>query len=177
MDDRQLFEKYKETVYLFCRYMVQSRADAEDLCQDVFFKAMVADRAKVQNMKAWLLRIAANECNTFLKRRQNGWSKELRSYMLGMPLRPPSVEETCEHREMVQTVHLQLDKLPKKIKLVIVLHYSAELSLPETAEVLNVPLGTVKSRMNRGLKKMRKLLKEDPSGSWKGGNTHAGAQE
>ncbi|CAM3935229.1 hypothetical protein PALA111701_31485 [Paenibacillus lactis] len=67
MDDRQLFETYKETVYLFCRYMVQSRADAEDLCQDVFFKAMIADRTNVQNTKAWLLRIAANECNTFLR--------------------------------------------------------------------------------------------------------------
>ncbi|MFD3768443.1 MULTISPECIES: RNA polymerase sigma factor [Paenibacillus] len=176
MDDRQLFETYKETVYLFCRYMVQSRADAEDLCQDVFFKAMIADRTNVQNTKAWLLRIAANECNTFLRRRQNGWAKELRSFMLGMPLRTPTVEETFEHREMVHTLHLLLDKLPKKTKLAFVLHYSAELSLPETAEVLNVPLGTVKSRINRGLKKMRKMLKEDPSGNWKGEETHAGAK-
>ena len=174
MNDRQLFETYREQVYLFCRYMLRSRADAEDICQEVFFKAMIADRSQVQNVKAWLFRIAANECNTLLRRRRNGWSKEIRSFLLSLPLGSSSVEETCEQREMVNSLHLLLDELPLKVKQVMILHYSAELTLPETAEVLDVPVGTVKSRANRGLRKLKKILEEDESRHMKGEETHAG---
>ncbi|MGE7823663.1 RNA polymerase sigma factor [Paenibacillus sp. NPDC093718] len=112
MNDRQLFKTYKEQVYLFCRYMLRSQSDAEDVCQEVFFKAMTADRSSVQNLKSWLLRIAANECNTLLRRRRNGWNKELLSFMQSRSLQTATVEETCELREMVHSLHLlQKEKL------------------------------------------------------------------
>ncbi|KOS00606.1 RNA polymerase sigma factor, partial [Paenibacillus polymyxa] len=63
MTDRELFELYKEQIYYFCYYLMQNQADAEDVCQEVFVKALLADRSKVQDLKSWILRIASNECS------------------------------------------------------------------------------------------------------------------
>lgn len=158
MDDELLFATYKETVYRVCRYLLPSVSDAEDVCQEVFVKALLADRSQVMQMKSWLIRIAVNESHTLLRRRAKGRDKERLFWLLQRAHAPQfnPVEEALVRQETSNQFCRWLERLPKKIRVVLVLRYSGELTTKETADVLGIPEGTVKSRMNRGLRMLRK---------------------
>ncbi|MFD3259952.1 RNA polymerase sigma factor [Paenibacillus lentus] len=157
MNDRELFEAYKEQVYRLCYYMLQNRGDAEDVCQEVFVKAILADKSQIRELRPWLLRIASNECNSLLKRRKNGWAKETLAYLLSRPRISNSVEENYDQRESRTAFYELLSRLPDKIRIVVILRYVNELTVPEISKVIHIPEGTVKSRLNRGLGLLRKM--------------------
>ncbi|MFU1792715.1 RNA polymerase sigma factor [Paenibacillus azoreducens] len=157
MNDRELFETYKSQVYHLCYYMMQNRSDAEDLCQEVFVKAILADRSQVRDLKSWLLRIASNECNSVLRRRKNGWAKELSAYLLTRPGSSNPVEENIDQQEIRMEFERMYGKLPDKIRMVVTLRYVNDMTVPEIADVINIPEGTVKSRLNRGIKLLKKM--------------------
>ncbi|MGY5484078.1 RNA polymerase sigma factor [Paenibacillus sp. ALE2] len=158
MTDRELFELYKEQIYYFCYYLMQNQADAEDVCQEVFVKAILADRSKVQDLKSWILRIASNECSNVLRRRKTGLMKEIRTFLLSRPHSFNPVEESLYHRETQTELHKLYNKLPDKIRMVVILRYVNELTVPEISRVTNIPEGTAKSRLNRGLKLLKKMV-------------------
>lgn len=161
MNDREWFEAYWPEVYRLCRFMLKDASDAEDVSQEVFIKAMTSDRSKVDAMKPWLMRIAANECNSLLKRRNNGRRKERLLYFLTKPYAENPTEQAAERREDAEAFAELLFRLPDKLRMVIVLRYSADLSLQEISKTLNLPVGTVKSRLNRGIEMLRKLTKHE----------------
>lgn len=158
VNDRELFEAYKEQVYRLCYYMLQNCGDAEDICQEVFVKAILADRSQIRELRPWLLRIASNECNSLLKRRRNGWAKETLAYLLSRPQISDSVEESYDVSETRTAFHGLLNNLPDKIRIVVILRYANELTVPEISNVVQIPEGTVKSRLHRGLELLRKKL-------------------
>ncbi|MNZ76270.1 ECF RNA polymerase sigma factor SigW [compost metagenome] len=157
MDDRELFMKYKEQVFRLCYYMMQNRSDAEDICQEVFVKAILSDRTQVREIKPWLLRIAANECNNVLKRRKNGWMKEMNAYLLSRPRLYNPVEEHLDQQEIRLQFKKLYIRLPDKIRIVLTLRYENELSVPEISGVIGIPEGTVKSRLNRGVQLLQEF--------------------
>ena len=174
LDDRQLFESYKENVYCYCLYMTGSKADAEDVCQEVFVKALLAKRSEIENEKAWLMRIAANECYSMFRRRSKGRDKESKAFWLGWPLRSnPSVEKSYERQETASEFVKLLEQLPGKLRQVLLLHYIGELSHTEIADVLKIPVGTVKSRLSRAIAKLKKLAKHTEVTLEKGSDIHA----
>jgi RNA polymerase sigma-70 factor (ECF subfamily) len=137
--------------------MMQNRSDAEDLCQEVFVKAILADRDQVRDLKSWLLRIASNECNSVLRRRNSGWAKELRAYLLTRPGPSNPVEENMDQQEIKNEFERMYGKLPDNIRMVVTLRYVNDMTVPEIANVINIPEGTVKSRLNRGIKLLKKI--------------------
>lgn len=164
MEDRELFETYKEAVYHYCLYMLRSRADAEDVCQEVFVKALLADRSGIDYLKAWLMKIAANECHSLMRRRTNGEMKEKRAFWLAVPLRSPqSVEQAYERLETSGEFEELLGRLKPKLREALLLYYMADLSTAETAQALDVPIGTAKSRISRGLRTLKKLAEKEPA--------------
>ncbi len=174
MEDRELFETYKEAVYHYCLYMLHSRADAEDVCQEVFVKALLADRSGIEYLKAWLMRIAANECHSLVRRRTNGQIKEKRAFWMNLPLRSPqSVEQAYEQLETSGEFEERLRLLKPKLRQALLLYYMADLSVAETAEALDVPVGTAKSRISRGLKALKKWADKEPAQPEKEGDVHA----
>ena len=66
-EGKELFHTYYKDVFRACYYMVQNKYDAEDLCQDVFAKALCEDFQAIQNQKSWLLSIAMNMSRNYLK--------------------------------------------------------------------------------------------------------------
>ncbi|MEJ8306536.1 RNA polymerase sigma factor [Saccharibacillus sacchari] len=174
MDDQTLFETYKEDVYRYCLHMLRSRADAEDSCQEVFVKAMLSDRTKVEYTKAWLMRIAANECRSLLRRRNTGDRKEKKAFSIHAPLHSPrSVEHAYEQAETANEFVRLLNKLKPKTREALLLYYVADLSTNETARALDVPVGTAKSRINRGLGMLKKAYENMPEPYRKGREHHA----
>lgn len=151
MDDQALFETYKEDVYRYGLHMLRSRTDAEDLCRKVFVQAILSDRNKIEYTKAWLLRIAANECRLLLRRRSSGDRKKKKAF----------------------AIHSPLYLLKPKTREALLLHCVADLSTDETAQVLDVPVGTAKSRIDRGLSMLKKAYGNMPESYGKGREHHA----
>ncbi|ASA24575.1 RNA polymerase sigma factor [Paenibacillus donghaensis] len=150
MTDREIFERYKEQVYYFCYYLMKNQADAEDTCQEVFVKVILADRSKVRNLKSWILRIASNECNSVLKRRKAGLMKEVSNYLLSRAQDSNPVEERLNRRETKKELQGLYSKLPDKIRMVVVLRFINDLTVPEISKVMNIPEGTANFRSAGG---------------------------
>ncbi|WP_254362058.1 RNA polymerase sigma factor [Paenibacillus sp. MZ04-78.2] len=164
LTDRDLFDTYRRDVYYLCHYMLHNAADAEDICQEVFLKAFQTDRQGVERIKPWLLRIAVNRCKSHLDRRKRGVLKELKHFLLERRRDTEAADEALERKETELETERWLRALPIKNRTVMTLRYIHELSLQEIAETLNIPPGTVKSRLNRGLRQMRKELgKNNPN--------------
>lgn len=141
---------------------MKNKADAEDICQEVFVKVILADKSKVKNMKSWILRIASNECYTVLRRRKTGLLKEFRNYLLSHSDSVHSVENQFSERETKEELQSLYSRLPDKIRMVIVLRYINDLTVPEIAKILDIPEGTVKSRLSRGIKMLNKMVAPQP---------------
>lgn len=157
MCDREIFELYKEQVYYFCYYLMKNQADAEDICQEVFVKVILADKSKVRNLKSWILRIASNECNSVIKRRKTGWMKEVRNYLLSRSEESNPVEKRLDRQETKKELQGLYSQLPDKIRMVVVLRFINEMTVPEISKVMSIPEGTVKSRLNKGLKILNRM--------------------
>lgn len=168
MTDRELFETYRTDVYYLCYYMLHNTADAEDICQEVFIKAFQSERHGIERMKPWLLRIAVNLCKNHLNRRKRGVLKELKHFLLDPDRRHEAADQHLEREETGLEVEQWLRSLPVKIRTVMTFRYINELTLPEIAETLDIPLGTVKSRLSRGLNMVRKQIGENHAGILKG---------
>ncbi|MBD0378570.1 RNA polymerase sigma factor [Paenibacillus sp. WST5] len=169
MTDRELFETYRKDIYLLCYYMLQHVSDAEDICQETFVKAFQIDRCTIEKMKPWLIRIAVNLCKNQLERSKRGKLKELKLFLLQtMHLSEPA-ETVFERIEGDRQLERWLQALPVKIRAVMTLRYINDLPLAEVAEVLDIPLGTVKSRLNKGLQLAKKHLNTETKMVMKGG--------
>ena len=166
--DRDLFEAYKQDVYKLCRYMTNNRTDAEDICQEVFIKALGQDRSRVTEERAWLLRIAANLCRNHYNRKKSGIHKEILSFFLMRPSIPEQPEDkVVRHEQSLEFAQL-LEELPMKLRTALTLRYGNGLSLEEAAQILEIPLGTVKSRIHKGLALMRKRMESHERYNGKG---------
>lgn len=170
MTDKELFETFNRDVYSFCYYMMQRREDAEDLCQETFIRALLADRSSIQDIRRWLIQIAANLCKNSLRRSKAGVIKEKLFSYRHLAATPHSVEETVEGRELALELSRLYGRLPANIRMVMILRYINGLSQQEIADMIGVPLGTVKSRINKGLSLMRKYIAKPSCPLMKGEN-------
>lgn len=152
--------------------MLRNAQDAEDLCHDVFVTVFRHDWRSVEHTRAWILRIAMNQCLNLLKRKQAQLKKVSQVQLLQ--------EQTTASVKSVDTIVLEkaaeeewealLRQLPEKLMAVVTLRYIGELSLVEIAETLKIPVGTVKSRLHKALKIMRKKLEQNQNLWLKGEN-------
>lgn len=117
-------------------------------CEDAVHEAIVKAFSKLYSLKndsfakTWLIRIVINECYTILrKRKREIYSEEI-------------TEEEAEKQDYSE-LYTALNRLPADYRVTIVLYYIEGYSVSETADILKVSEGTVKSRLSRGRKKLR----------------------
>ncbi|WSR69221.1 sigma-70 family RNA polymerase sigma factor [Streptomyces sp. NBC_01180] len=156
-------------------------ADAEDVVQSAFFKAYRAlDHFKPgASFRPWLLRIVMNETRNTLRSavRQRSAAGREAAMTEAEPLIPESADPAVAAlREERKALLLgALDRLSTEQRLAVTYRYLLEMDEAETAEALGWPRGTVKSRLNRALKKLSKLLPPPDGGhtpeSDEGGST------
>jgi len=157
----QLVLRYQEVAvrmaYLICG------ADAEDAAQEAFVKAFYALRRFRSGapFRPWLLRIVANEARNRCKsgrRREELALRAVRDRPSGAAA--PSPEAAVLERERSRALLDALHRLRERDRLVVAYRYLLELSEDETAQILRVPKGTVKSRLSRALVNLRADLEE-----------------
>ncbi|MCZ0756907.1 RNA polymerase sigma factor SigW [Anoxybacillus sp. J5B_2022] len=163
----EIVELYKDKVYRICYRMLGNRHEAEDAAQEAFIRAYVNIDTYNPTMKfsSWLYRIATNlSIDKLRKKKPDVYLDEEVSGTEGLtmysqlPATDASPEDTVESLELQETVQKAIEKLPEKYRSVIVLKYMEDLSLQEISEILDLPIGTVKTRIHRGREALRKHL-------------------
>ena len=141
--------------------VVRDQAAAEDVVQEAMIKAYrgIGRFRTGESLRPWLMRIVRNEAlNTARSRgrRQRLFDRAAAQ----LPTLPaiPSPETAAEHSEMQRELLAALDQLPSAQRDVLTHRYLLEMSERETADVLGIPPGTVKSRTARGLENLRAAL-------------------
>ncbi len=172
--DLSAFEKlvmlYQDRVYTHCLHLTGNSHDAQDLAQDVFIQAFrkITSFRGDSDFGTWLHRIAVNLwINRFRKNNKvtlisydepvSTGDGEITREFITTENSPQDLVEASERAFIVQSA---LAKLPEEFKVVVVLRDLEGYSYEEIAEMVSCSLGTVKSRISRGRKLLRKLLIE-----------------
>ncbi|MGD6805177.1 RNA polymerase sigma factor SigW [Rossellomorea vietnamensis] len=164
----EVIELYKDKVFQICFRMLGNRHEAEDISQEAFIRAYVNIHTFNQKRKfsTWLYRIATNLCIDRIRKKKPDYyldaevtgTEGLTMYSQ-VAAEGQLPEEEVEEMELQAEIQRQILKLPDKYRSVIVLKYIEELSLQEISEILDLPLGTVKTRIHRGREALRKQLR------------------
>jgi RNA polymerase sigma-70 factor (ECF subfamily) len=155
VDIAELVSKHHRAVFGYAYRLSGSVPDAEDLSQQVFLVAQqkLGQLRKVESAKSWLFAILRN---CFLKSRQRQRPVAAANLQLDVdtiPNAPPKSEDI--DRERLQQA---LDELPEAFRIVLVLFYFEQCSYKEIAEKLELPIGTVMSRLARAKSHLRAKL-------------------
>jgi RNA polymerase sigma-70 factor (ECF subfamily) len=153
----RLFMRYQRQIFQFALGITRDSETAEEVLQDTFYRLHkhAAELDGSLPLLPWLYRVAANLSYNQARRRRF-WSEPF--HMLAGSLRDTlrrSPEYIAEQHELQAIVRATLDELPPNHRAVLVLHYLQDYSIPEIADILDCPDGTVKSRLHHA----RKLLK------------------
>ena len=151
----ELYERYATDVLRVCYFYLGDRQKAEDVCQDVFVRLITTSpQLQEGREKAWLLKVALNRCRDLWR---GAWLKRV---VLGSPAfelvpAPDEIDSLADRQEIMQAIN----QLPAAFKEVILLHYYQGYGISEIAEMMELPEGTISSRLSRGRKKLESILK------------------
>jgi RNA polymerase sigma-70 factor (ECF subfamily) len=164
----ELVRHYQDRVYTLIYGLIQNHDDALDLTQDVFVRAHRSlDHFREDAVfYTWLYRIALNACIDFKRRKKRSLEPfSLDGDLLNdsgfePPDRRPShqPDRALENKELSRLLRQAIERLPEPQRIVIVLHDIEGLQHKEIASLLNCPIGTVKSRIQRGRSELRMRL-------------------
>ena len=156
----ELFDRHRRMVYRTALAITNDEDSAADLLQDVFLRLYrFANRVDpCRPLEPWLYRVTTNLAYTFMKRRKRWWLaiRDLAD-ILSRESRPSS-EKLAEKEEELLWVRKAIASLPLPHGVVIVLYYVNNQSIQEISEILDIPLGTVKSRLYYGRQTLKKKL-------------------
>ncbi len=163
----QLVLAHQKAVYNLALRMTGSPDDALDLSQEAFLRAWrgLPDYRSDASFSTWLYRLTSNICIDFLRRRAREKTVPLYGFgeeedELPLPDPGPDAETRALSRLERQEVAAAMQSLDLEYRQALTLRVIDGLSYAEIAEVLNVPAGTVKSRIARAREKMRALLQK-----------------
>lgn len=155
-----LYDRHRQMVFRTALAITGDREAASDLLQDVFLRLhRFADHIdRTRPLEPWLYRMTANLAYTWVKRNHR-WLRSLEDmadWLAGAARNYPY--EQAEKNDEWQQVQKAVSALPLPQRVVVVLYYLNDLSLQEISEILEVPVGTVKSRLHYGRQGLKKRL-------------------
>jgi len=165
---KQLLENYRGAIYNLIYRMVHNREETEDLVQEAFMKAFKALPTFNEEyaFSTWLYKIAVNNCIDHMRK------KRLKTFSLNKPLQSKDGELDREFPdtsmspdkdilsdEKSRLIEAAIQELPENYKTAIILRHAEEKSYEEIAQILDIPLGTVKARIFRAREMLKKKLK------------------
>ncbi|MBE6954879.1 MAG: sigma-70 family RNA polymerase sigma factor [Ruminococcaceae bacterium] len=155
--------QYGQRLYGLCRTLCASPADADDLYQATWLRALERfdryDRNRA--FEPWLTAICVNLFRSQQRRLRrspvyDGFASSEDKQLL--------LEQTPEPEQTdYSDLHAAVDALPEPLRLAVILFYFHDLDLVQTAQTLNVPLGTAKSRLSRAKKRLKEVLRNAES--------------
>jgi RNA polymerase sigma-70 factor (ECF subfamily) len=157
----ELYNRHGTQVFRTALAITRNKQMAEDVLQEVFLKLhRYAKRVDTSlPLAPWLYRVTANLCYSHFSR-QKRWFVALEDVIenIAAPSSRSCPERQAEKNELQSVIQQAIGRLSPNHQIVIVLHYLAGLSLKEIAEILEIPEGTVKSRLHYGRESLRDQL-------------------
>jgi len=165
---KQLFESYRDVVFNLCYRFANNREDAEDLCQEVFFKIYnsAATFKHKSKISTWIYRITVNLCLNF-KRKHHRFTwlflddtseeKSSVSEYLTIPEadQPDSFVEKKEREQIIQDA---INSLPKNQRVALILQRYEDLSVQEIADILGTSALSIQSRLSRAKENLCRII-------------------
>lgn len=159
-----LIQKYEAGLYRYCLRFTGNSQDAQDMAQQTFIKVF-ENIEKIdldRELKSWIYTVATNLCRSLYRKKREVNFSDLEG--------PDSEDEgstenyfednnvdvsgDVEQRELKEKVSKALEKLPEKYRVVLNLYYIEEFSYEEMAEMLEIPLNTVRTHLRRAKEKI-----------------------
>lgn len=170
----QLLRRYEKRLYNYVRRMVGHDEDALDLVQDTFVRVCkyLPRYNASRPFRPWIYRIATNRSRDHLRARARRRSLPLDASMqdedgsgatLGDRIagaRPNPHQKAVAH-EQAELLEKAVAALPEKLRAVFLMARYEDMRYDEIAKALRIPTGTVKSRMNKAVTRLRETLRED----------------
>mgnify|MGYP005751006827 FL=1 len=164
----EIVDLFKDKIYQLSYRMVGNAHEAEDIAQEAFIRAYMNIHTYDTNRKfsTWLYRIATNLTIDRIRKKKPDYyldaevagTEGLTMYsQVAADVQLP--EDELQSLELQEEIQQQILNLPDKYRSVIVLKYIDELSLKEISEILELPVGTVKTRIHRGREALRQQLR------------------
>jgi len=161
-----IVKRYKNQLLNFVYRFLGNAEEAEDLVQETFLRVYRNRKAyqKVAKFSTWIYTIAGNLAKTELRKRKRrkffsisdlGYNEK--DYDISDEAYNP--EKDVDGRMKEEIIHREIEDLSPKFREVILLRDVQQLSYEEISQIVNIPLGTVKSRVNRGRLKLQEKLK------------------
>ena len=164
----EIVHRYKDKLINFLFRYTGSREEAEDLAQDTFLKLYKSKHLykEIAKFSTWFYTIAINIAKTNLRKKKNYSSISISDFDpdgekdFDLKADVLSPEETAQAGIENEFIQQAINSLDDKFKEVIILRDIQDMDYEEIAEIMKLPLGTVKSRINRGREKLKELLQD-----------------
>ncbi|MFA6618130.1 MAG: sigma-70 family RNA polymerase sigma factor [Candidatus Neomarinimicrobiota bacterium] len=163
----ELVKRYKDRLLNFVFRYLNSFEQSEDVVQDTLMKLYTSAHMyrEIAKFSTWIFTIAANLAKSELRRQKRRRTISIhtmgydnKEYEIPSDDYSPERETTSNYGE--KQIQQAIDTLPDQFKTVIILREVQQLSYEEISQILNISIGTVKSRINRGRLRLQKMLKE-----------------
>ena len=163
---QEIFQRYQVRVTNWCFRITRDADRATDLTQEVFvrvYRSLDQYDPKQGDLQNWLMRLARNLIIDDYRKRQrtphDNLADDLADHSYHLHTRTNSVQKEMERRELGAQVQAGIDKLSPDLRTCVILRDIEELSYQEIVDLLKIPEGTVKSRINRGRIELAKILR------------------
>jgi RNA polymerase sigma-70 factor (ECF subfamily) len=168
----ELMDRYRNEVFHFLVRFMGNRAAAEDVFQDAFLQVHISADTfdPSRRFKPWLFTIAANKARDYMRKRArrpasslsakiDSADSESQAYLDLMEADLPTPEAGAEDAELRQQVGQVVQQMPEHLREILLLAYFQRFGYAEIAEILEIPLGTVKSRLHSAVGTFANLWK------------------
>lgn len=166
----QLIIRYERKIYSICIYFLKNREDAEDAAQEIILKLYkkLGSFRKESAFSTWMNYVASNTCRDYLRKRKRNQvlylDEDIRtdesSISRELPSEEDTPEECMEKKELGVLMQEALFKLKDDHKEILLMREYQELSYEEISEILEISVGTVKSRIYRARQDLKGLLNQ-----------------
>ncbi|WP_025692107.1 sigma-70 family RNA polymerase sigma factor [Paenibacillus zanthoxyli] len=151
----ELYERTITEVYRTVRFLIGELSDTDDVVQEIYIQAYrsLGQYDTARPFRPWLMGVVMRQIRAFRRKRWNHIRliKKAQQSIIAAYDFSGEVVDKISYRPLIASV----ERLPFKLKQVVILHYLNEYSQEEIADALGIPLGTVKSRIHAALKKLR----------------------
>ena len=149
-----LAEKYMDMIFRLAFSWLKSPTDADDVTQNVLLSLYRTEKEfeSEDHIRNWLMKVTVNECRK-IWRRPFRRCENIDDYAETLVFEDPS------YRELFEAIM----KLDKKSRMIVLLYYIEGYAIKEIAEILDIPAGTVGTRLSRARMRLKQYLKEEES--------------
>lgn len=156
----EIYKTYFHDVYRYALSLCQNESQAQDLVSETYLKAIQALPEDYMEVRAWLFRVCRN-CFIDQQRKKKRWRMLSLEHVQGWLTTQEDGASIAFQQQEKEQLHLLILQLKQPYREVLLLYYLAQYSIQETAQILHIQEGSVKTRLHRGRELLRIQLEEE----------------